>query len=156
TRGQDDRVLLARPGRRRAHVRARRDHPHRQGARGRPGARDPAAHADDLARAGLQQPDQHPEPAAARRGHGARPDAMSAERRIDWRQARALVRAYIVMSFRAMPMRAGSGERKSGGQRALILMLGIYTLLGGAMSVTAALSHDVFDYSFMLHLMTLF
>jgi ABC-2 type transport system permease protein len=81
---------------------------------------------------------------------------MSSAHRIDWRQARALVRCYIVMSIRTLPIRTMRGERGGSGIGSMLFVIGLYTLLGLALSVTAALTQEVFVYSFTLHMMTLF
>src|SRR6185295_2360552 len=104
----------------------------------------------DLARAGLQPPDQHAGPGPARRGHGARHAAMSAPeaRRIDWRQVRALVRAFLVMSVRKMPMRTLRGEKKGGGVGPILFLVGLYTLFGLLLIPILMLTKDVFLGSF--------
>jgi hypothetical protein len=77
-------------------------------------------------------------------------------RRIDWRQVRALVRSFLIMSLRTMPIRTMRGEKSSSGKGALLLVLGLFTLFGMVLSTMASRVNEVFLYSFVLHLMTLF
>ena len=78
-----------------------------------------------------------------------------AQGRIDWRQVRALVRTYLVMSVRKMPLRTMRGEKKSGGIGPILFLTGIYTLLGMALAFMLAVAKDVFLGSFLAHTMTL-
>lgn len=73
-------------------------------------------------------------------------------RTIDWRQLRALLRAYFIVSTRSMPVGVTGARR----MRTLPFILGIYTLLGFAMSATAALLPSVFVFSLFIHLLTFF
>ncbi len=77
------------------------------------------------------------------------------ERRIDWRQVRALVRAFVLMSVRTMPIRTMRGEKRGSGVGSILVMIGIFTLFGTFMSAMAAVLKDVFVFSFTLHTMTL-
>jgi hypothetical protein len=79
-----------------------------------------------------------------------------AQRQVDWRQVRALVRAYLVMSVRKMPLRTMRGEKKGGGIGPILFLVGIYTLLGLALAAMFAVTKDVFLGSFSVHAMTLF
>lgn len=83
-------------------------------------------------------------------------EARSSERRVDGRQTKALVRAFLVMSVRKMPMRGGQRGAMTGGLRGVWFLLGIYTLLGGALAMLTALLPRVFDAAFTVHFMTLF
>ena len=74
-----------------------------------------------------------------------------AEPRIDGRQLNALLRAYFIISTRAMPVGITGAKR----MRTLPLVLGIYGLLGLVFGVMAAL-FPVFVYSLLVHTMTLF
>lgn len=76
--------------------------------------------------------------------------------RLDWRQVRALLRAYLYMSVRKMPLRTMRGERKGGGIGPLVFLFVIYALLGLLLSSIWALTKDVFLGSFTIHLMTFF
>jgi hypothetical protein len=78
------------------------------------------------------------------------------ERKIDGRQVRALVRAFIAMSLRTMPIRTMRGERKGGGAGSLYLILGVLVFLGAALGLMAKMTGEVLVYSFVLHMMTLF
>lgn len=76
--------------------------------------------------------------------------------RIDWRQVRALVRAFVLMSVRSLPLRTMRGERGGSGLRGLFFIVGIYALLGCGLATLAAVVKDVLVYSFTVHLLTLF
>ncbi|MBK7645022.1 MAG: hypothetical protein IPJ19_18580 [Planctomycetes bacterium] len=80
----------------------------------------------------------------------------SAATRIDWRQVRALVRAFVLMSVRKMPMRTLRGERKAGGLGPLVMLFVLYTLFGALMAAMFAVTKDVFLSAFTAHMMTLF
>ena len=82
--------------------------------------------------------------------------SVPAQRQVDWRQVRALVRAYLVMSVRKMPLRTMRGERKGGGIGPIAFLVGIYTLLGLALAAMLTLTNDVFVGSFTVHALTLF
>lgn len=73
------------------------------------------------------------------------------EKRIDWRQLKALLRAYFIISTRAMPVGVTGAKR----MRTLPIILAIYTALGFFIGATAAL-FPVFLFAFFVHMMTLF
>jgi energy-coupling factor transporter ATP-binding protein EcfA2 len=99
--------------------------------------RNPATLAHRVVGVGLQPAHEHPQSAPARGGHGAYPDAVSApaEPRIDGRQLKALLRAYFIISTRAMPVGITGAKR----MRTLPIVLGIYGLLGLVFGVMAPL-----------------
>jgi len=76
--------------------------------------------------------------------------------RIDWRQVRALVRAFAVMSFRTLPVRTMRGEKSSGSARGLWIILVLYLFLGLAFAAVALALKEVIVFSFLIHTFTLF
>ncbi len=78
------------------------------------------------------------------------------ERGVDWRQVRALVRAFLVISVRKMPLRTMRGEKKGGGVGPILFLVGIYALFGLLLAPVLAFTKDVFLGSFTVHVMTLF
>jgi hypothetical protein len=76
-------------------------------------------------------------------------------KKIDWRMVRALSRAFVVMSVRTMPIRTMRGERKGSGAGSIAVVLVMFTMFGGFMSIMIPLLKDPFAVSFMLHTMTL-
>ncbi len=74
-----------------------------------------------------------------------------AEKRVDWRQLKALLRAYFIISTRAMPVGITGAKR----MRTLPIILAVYTVLGFFIGATAAL-FPVFLFAFVVHMMTLF
>ncbi len=79
-----------------------------------------------------------------------------ASSRVDWRQVRALVRAFLVISVRKMPLRTMRGEKKGGGLGPIVFLVAIYALFGLLMAPVLALTKDVFLGTFAVHVMTLF
>jgi len=77
-------------------------------------------------------------------------------RALDWRQVRALVRAFLVMSVRKMPLRTMRGEQKGGGIGPLVFLFAVYALFGALLALMSALKGDVFLASFTVHMMTFF
>jgi hypothetical protein len=77
-------------------------------------------------------------------------------RAVDWRQVRALVRAFLAMSVRKMPLRTMRGEKKGGGWGPILFLVGLYSLFGLLLAPVLALTKDVFLGTFTVHVMTLF
>jgi hypothetical protein len=77
-------------------------------------------------------------------------------RALDWRQVRALVRAFLAMSVRKMPLRTMRGEKKGGGWGPIVFLVALYTLFGLLLIPVLALTKDVFLGTFTVHVMTLF
>lgn len=80
---------------------------------------------------------------------------MTGDRKIDWRQVRALSGAFIRMSVRTMPIRTMRGERKGSGVGSIALVLVLFTLFGAVLAAMVPVLKDPFAVSFLLHTMTL-
>lgn len=76
--------------------------------------------------------------------------------RIDWRQVRALVRAFAAMSLRTLPVRTMRGDKASGSARGLWFVVVLYAFLGLAFSAVAFVLDEVIVFSFLIHTFTLF